>query len=211
MSNVERLARVDLEDPTDITPPKAKVPALGMSLQVDLGAGRVCTLQTFVSSDCSVVELNQMLDKMTAAGARQRSSYKIEELERDLEKLQREHDQQVEDLAKVDEDFEAAQAKRQEEGAQAIAALEKFRAGALAATTASGRREAKMNKQDESYAKRVEDGIEKIKAAIKAAADEHARVRGEIEKTMIRRQEVIEKTRAEIARCKEIVAAGLKA
>lgn len=193
-----------------VEPPQVQAPALGMSLQVDLGAGRVCTLQTFLANDCTSTDLNRMLDKMTAAGARQRASYKIEELERDLEKLLREDAQQGEDLTHVDKEFLAAQEQRTQEGSAAIAALEAFKSKALDAQAANGRREVKLNKQDQEYVKRVGDGIEKTKASLKVAVDEHARVRGEILKTMDRREEVINKTRAEIARCQGVVAAGLK-
>lgn len=184
--------------------------AMGMSLQVDLGAGRVCTLQTFIPNDCPQVELNAMLDKMTAAGARQRAAYKVEELERDLEKLQREHDQQNEDLAKVDADFDAAQAKREQHAVALRATIDKFKRTAEEAATAAGRRTG-LSKQDQSYVERGEKGIETTKGEMSAAVEEHAKVRSEIQKTMERRTQVMEKARAEIARCKEIVAAGLKA
>lgn len=200
-----------LIDPTDIKPPKSAVPALGMSIQVDLGAGRVCTLQTFVSSDCKQVELNQMLDKLTSAGARQRAAYKIEELERDIEKLQKEHDQQVEDVAKLDEDHAAAQAKRTQDGADGLKAADDFEVKAKDAWESGGRRGPfKLSQQNETYVKRVREGVDKVKAEIAAAEEEHKRVRGEIQKTMTRREEVIGKARAELARCKEIVNAGLK-
>ena len=71
--------------------PASEVPALGMSIQVDLGLGRIATLQTFVPSNASQVEINWMLDKMTRAGDRQRAQYRLEELHRDLLEEQRKH------------------------------------------------------------------------------------------------------------------------
>ena len=103
-----------------------QAPALGFSLQVDLGAGRVCTLQTHVASDCSLRDLNMMLDKMTAAGDRQRAHYKIEELERDLKQTEKEQAQHQEDLDRVDREHEAAQAKRQAAAEAAVKTLGEF-------------------------------------------------------------------------------------
>lgn len=186
-------------------------PALGMSLQVDLGAGRVCTLQTFVPSDCSSVELNQMLDKMTAAGARQRSSYKIEELERDLEKFEKEQAQGHDDLKKIDDDFVAAQAKREDDALQATKRADAFESAAADAWRAKGGRGDYAAKgTDKTNLERVRGGVEKTKAEIQVAVEEHAKSIAAAKDVLDRRAALIVKTRAEIARCQEIVSAGLK-
>jgi hypothetical protein len=53
-----------------------------------------------------------MLDKMTAAGDRQRAHYKLEELERDVAKLEKEQSQHQEDLERIDRNFEDEKQKR---------------------------------------------------------------------------------------------------
>lgn len=210
-ANVAPIRR-ELEDPTDITPRSTKVPSLGMSLQVDLGAGRVCTLQTFLPNDCSTPELNKMLDKMTDAGARQRSAYRIEEIERDLETLEKEQAQQSEDLAAVDARYDAEQTKRSADASRAEKSLGEYEAAAKAAWEAKGGRGPMVLKgAEKANADRVKGGVDKLKGEMLVAQEERARTREEILKTMDRRAELIAKRRAELARCKEIVASGLKA
>jgi hypothetical protein len=185
-------------------------PALGFSLQVDLGAGRVCTLQTHLPGDCHFIELNLMLDKMTAAGDRQRAHYKLEELERDLAKLEKEQSQHQEDLERVDRDFDEQKQKRIEAIAKAEKALADFEIAAGIAATERGRRNPNLTSQDRANARKTKGGIDQLKGEITAAQAERDKTMADSQKTIERRAELIEKTCAEIARCKEIVKAGLQ-
>lgn len=187
-------------------------PALGMSLQVDLGAGRVCTLQTFLPNDCDAVALNQMLDKMTAAGARQRAAYRIEELERELEKLEREQAQHKEDLDAIDRDFAAAQEARTKQLDAATKSLVDYETAAKTEWERSGRRgEFALKGSAKANFDRVQGGAGKLKGELANAAAERDKTHADSERTFERRNEIIAKARAELVRCQDTVAAGLKA
>lgn len=203
------VARLQHEEEAPATP---AAPALGMSLQVDLGAGRVCTLQTFVAADCSLPTLNRMLDKMTSAGARQRAAYKIEELERDLEKLLKEQEQHQEDLDNIDAEYVAAQAKRETDASKALTAADTYMARAKEAAEARGVRnfDLKKGSREEQHVSQIRNGVEKLKGEMVVAKNEHDHAHTESKKTMERRAALIVKNRAEIAHCQEVVAAGLK-
>jgi hypothetical protein len=204
VSEVARLPAARHESPE-------KAAALGMSLQVDLGAGRVCTLQTFIPADAHLVELNMMLDKMTSAGDRQRAHYKIEEKERELAQLEKDQAQHQEDLDRIDVDYEAAQARRMDQAEKAVKSADDYEVAAKANWNPAKRGEYKQSKHDEANLARVRGGVDKLKGEMDVAKAEHDKAHGESAKTMERRLALIEKTRAEIARCREIVADGLKA
>ncbi|MDE2469774.1 MAG: hypothetical protein KGL35_13810 [Bradyrhizobium sp.] len=189
--------------------PVGAAPGLGFSMQVDLGAGRVCTLQTFLPNDCTLPELNQMLDKMTAAGDRQRAHYQIEGLQRDLKQFRKEQEQGVEDLEKIKRDHQDAQLDRAGRIEKAGKALADFEKASLAVAEDRGRRNPGMTAQDKANAKRTQDGIDKLKAEIDVAEAEAAKALVEAQKVLDRRAELIAKTEAEIAHCERIVAAGL--
>lgn len=95
--------------------PAQEAPALGFSLQIDLGAGRVATMQTFLPNSCDITELNAMLDKMTHAGDRQRAHYKIEELQSDLKKINSAIAQHQYDIDKTNSDHDTSMALRYDE------------------------------------------------------------------------------------------------
>ena len=188
-----------------------QAPALGFSLQVDLGAGRVCTLQTHVASDCSLRDLNMMLDKMTAAGDRQRAHYKIEELERDLKQTEKEQAQHQEDLDRVDREHEAAQAKRQASAEAAVKALGEFeKVVAARHEERGGRGPVVLKGHDKANYDRVASSVTKLKAEMANAQSERDVAHANSKTVFDRRAEIIAKMQAEIAHCKEIVADGLK-
>jgi chromosome segregation ATPase len=192
--------------------PDETAPALGMSLQFDLGAGRVCTMQTFLPRDCAAVELNRTLDKMTAAGDRQRAHYKIEELERDLAQLEKDHAQHAEDLARLDADYAEAQERRAQQAEKAAQALGNFESVRASDAQERGRRAPGALKGAVlSEFKRTQEGIERLKGEMLAATEEHAKAHAASTVTIDRRAALIEKTKSEIARCRAIVADGLKA
>lgn len=184
------------------------VPALGMSIQVDLGAGRVATLQTFVPSDMSLPEVNRMLDKMTAAGDRQRAHYMLEELNRDLLKQEKELVQAQVDFAQHNVVFGQTQAKR-------TADLERQQTVVVNYTTALSTDERKRGPvqpkgADKANLQRVTNAAEEMKKQIIDADLAFATECSNYENTIHTYEKAIERTKREIARCQEIEAAGLK-
>lgn len=183
-----------------------ETPALGFSMQVDLGAGRVCTLQSFLPNDCSVSELNSMLDKMTAAGDRQRAHYKVEELDREIEQLEREQGQHKEDLERLDADYVARQAKREEEVDKAQKALDDVEAAARDAHVASNKRgDFALRGTDKSRYDAVKSGVQAIAVEMAKDQAEFDAAHANSTKTFERRNEILDRLRAEVARCKAIV------
>jgi hypothetical protein len=187
------------------------IPALGFSLQVDLGAGRVCTLQTCLPNDCGVVALNRMLDKMTAAGDRQRAHYQIEGLERDLVKFEKEQAQGQADLQKIDADFDLEQNNRQIEIDRLSATLATYQAAHADVQAARGVRDPSRQKSnDRANAEKVENRIKDLRAEIQVAPETHANTVRQAQIVLDNRAALIEKTRADIAHNQAIVIAGLK-
>jgi hypothetical protein len=189
--------------------PTTQIPILRYSLTFDLGAGRVCAMETYSPSDGSLRDLNLMLDKMTAAGDRQRAHYKIEELERELDGLEKEQAQHAEDLARIDREYEAAQAKRQEQAEAGTKALSGIEEAAANDPRKRGPVIELKGAVKANYG-RVKDGVEKLKAEMEKAKEERTVAHGNSKTVMDRRAALIAKAKDEIARCREIVAAGLK-
>ncbi len=184
-----------------------KAPALGMSLQVDLGAGRVCTLQTFVDSTVPVGELDAMLDKMTSAGDRQRAHYKIEELERDLDKTEREQAQHKDDLATIDQRHAENREKLRAEAQALQGSVDTFMATARDTHVArGGRTEFQLKGGDKSNVTKIENAVGKLKDEMAKAEAEHAVAHANSDITFKRREEIIARLKDEIARCRAIVA-----
>lgn len=186
-------------------------PGLGFSLQVDLGAGRVATLQTFLPNDCSLVELNEMLDKMTSAGDRQRAHYQIEGFERELKQYEKEQEQGRLDLEKIEADFQQAQLDRMRQIEQHGSSIASFEEARAAANEDSGRRNPqRLTAQQAANVKTIEKRMGELKAAIEVAKEEHAKTLIEAKKVIERRAALIEKTKREIEHCRAIVARGLE-
>lgn len=187
-------------------PTKTEVPSLGFSMQVDLGAGRVCVLQTHLPNDCSAAELDGMLDKMTQAGDRQRAHYKIEELERDLAKLSQEQAQHKEDLARIESDY---QAKVEERNAQMLVAqksVDDFMDQAREAHGERGGRSAfALRGPDASRVNNVKTGITQLQADNDRALAERDVALRNSQATFDRRDKMMADLTAEIAQCRAIV------
>lgn len=184
----------------------AATAALGFSMQVDLGAGRVCTLQTHLANDCTVEQLNHMLDKMTSAGDRQRAHYKIEELEREIEQHEREQAQHQEDLDRLDREYEARQEQRHAEIEKAQKALDNLNAAAREAHVATGKRsDFTLRGTDKSRHDAVASGVQALVLEMAKDEAEHDVAHANSTKTFDRRGQIIARTRDEVARCKAIV------
>ena len=191
--------------------PLVQVPAIGVSIQVDLGAGRVAALQTHVAGDCTLRDLNFALDKMTSAGDRQRAHYQLEELRRDLGKVEKEQSQHQEDLDRLDREHEAAQKKRLADAEAAVKALGDYETAVTEERVARGQRGPVVLKgSPKAHADRIKDGIAKLKVDMAKAVAEHDVAHGNSKATFERRAATITKLKEEVARCEEIVAAGLK-
>lgn len=184
--------------------------ALGFSLQIDLGAGRVCTMQTFLPNFCSAIELNRMLDKMTAAGDRQRAHYRIEELEREIAREEKAQEQHKEDLARLDREHEAKQAARDAQIEKLRTALDNFEAARRDAHVESGRRgEFQLRGTDKQSADRATSEITKAVAERDQAEVERNVAHQNSLVTIKRQDEILARMREEVERCKATVAAGL--
>lgn len=195
----------------DPGPRKEDVAALGFSIQIDFGAGRTGVLQTHLSNDCSLIDLNRMLDKMTAAGDRQRAHYKIEEEERALESIEKDQRQHAEDIVKVDADFLVAQEQRREEIRRAESALADSVQMLANAHIASGRRgEFELRGKEKSNAAVAEARIKQLKEEYLNKQAEHDDTHKKFNELRKRRQDLIEKHKVEIDRLRAIVASGLR-
>lgn len=196
------VARLRSEEPA-----KVDQPALGFSLQFDLGSGRVATMQTFLPNDCDQAALDGMLDKMTASGDRQRAKYQIEELEREEEKYVREQEQHQEDLANQDKAFDERQEIRTKEVERLQKELGEFDERLLREWNASAKRGTfKAGPRDESRRKAQEGGIQEQIQRMAEDAVERDNAHKNSQTTFDRRAKLLERTRAEIAKCKAIVA-----
>jgi hypothetical protein len=188
-----------------------RVPALGFSMQVDLGAGRVCTLQTHIANDCSIGELNRMLDKMTHAGDRQRAHYQIEGLERDLHKYEKEQAQGQLDLQKIEDDFDLAQKARKAEIDRLGAVLANYQSAHEETQIARGVRDPSRQKSaDKANAAKVENSRKDLQAEMQVAPEAHETSLREARKVMDHRAALIQRTLGEIEHNRKIVEDGLK-
>jgi len=197
-------------DGGDPGPKKIDIPAIGFSLQVDLGAGRVGVFQTALPNDCSLIELNRMLDKMNRAGDRQRAHYKIEEEERSLALVRKEQAQHKEDLDAVDERFAKDMTALAAEAERMQKAADNFMETVRNAHVESRRGEFELKGAQKSNYNRLSEGIAKIKDEMAMKQAEYDKTHEQWKSLHARREELIEKHVAEIARCRAIVDAGLK-
>ena len=191
-------------------PKSADDAALGFSLQIDLGAGRVATLPTFLPNNCTGAELNAMLDKMTAAGDRQRAHYKIEELVRDLEKSRKDRGLLSDDLERAEAHYaveQEARAKLVEDGERNVA---EFAHQVQERNASAGRRDIAPKGADKANLSRVLKGVADAKVQIEQATTERDKVRADSKIALERWDEIIAKNEAELARCRAVVAAGLQ-
>ena len=205
MSN-DNLARLPLSEKKSA----GDVPALGMSLQVDLGMGRVCTLQTFVPSDVPQIDLNTMLDKMTRAGDRQRAHYRLEELHQALREEERKHAQMQEDVATAKSTFNVEQEKRVSEIERQTAVLTNFEAAKLAQRGEGRREQPKLQGADKANVERLSEAVKLAKKAVTDADLQYQADCGNREASLQTHEKAIARIKADIERCKEIEAAGLK-
>lgn len=199
----ENVARLPVKQDAD-------APALGMSLQVDLGLGRIATLQTFVPNNASTAEINGMLAKMTAAGDCQRAHYKLEELHRDLAEEERKHAQMQADAETNVASFNAEQEARTAEVERRTKILANFEAAKQEQRGAGRRGEVKLGGADAAGVKTLEEAVKQARKEI-VDADLRYATEGENYKINLKTHaKAIERIRREIERCKEIEAAGLK-
>src|SRR5262249_22697450 len=100
MSGAEATVRKLREDIGD----QKAAPALGFSLQFDLGGNRTLVLQTHVDADAPPTVLNSMLDHISSAADRMRTKY-------DLKVMRKELAHQRKTLKSLDEDLERIDAR----------------------------------------------------------------------------------------------------
>ena len=93
----------------------APAPALGYSVVVNLDGNRQLTMQCFVAEDEPAEVVNAKLDRVFAVIDRQKARYDIVGEREELEKESAALAQFEEDLARVDADFEKAQAGLREQ------------------------------------------------------------------------------------------------
>lgn len=186
--------------------PVQEAPALGFSLQVDLGAGRIATLQTFLPNDCPQHALDGMLDKMTKAGDRQRAHYKIEELQADLKKVQSAIDQAQYDIDKTNADHDTAMQLRHAEYDTLQSKLDKLMETARDEHVGSGRRgEFKLRGTTQSAHNAGTSAVEKAKEEIIKAENERENTIRNFVNGRSGRMAQKKMIEAEIAECQKIV------
>lgn len=91
---------------------EAPAPAVGVSAVTDVARGRQITVQTFYPLGTSKAVIDSLLDDLLAPIDRQKALAELPELEEDLTKQRRTLAQFLEDLALVDINHNAAQARR---------------------------------------------------------------------------------------------------
>lgn len=189
--------------------PLPEAPALGFSLQVDLGAGRVATLQTFLPNDCPQSALDGMLDKMTKAGDRQRAHYKIEELKA---QLQREVDaiaQAQHDIDKTNADHEQRVAVLMADGERLQGKADEVLRVAQDEHVGSGRRgKFELRGTTKSAYDSGTLQVTKIKEALVAAENERENTIRNLHNGRKGHSVLKAKIEAEIAECQKIVSGG---
>jgi hypothetical protein len=65
-------------------PPLDKVPAIGVSYTITLDEKRAIVMQTHIDGEAPLAEINQLLDKLGAAGDRQELRYRLEKLDKEI-------------------------------------------------------------------------------------------------------------------------------
>lgn len=185
-------------------------PALGMSLQVDLGLGRTATLQTFVASDAPQRTVNEMLDKLTRAGDRQRAHYRLEELHRAIELEQHEHDLMVENITTAKATFNAEQEKRIAEVARQQALLTNFERARVEVRSEGRRNPKPLAGADLANVERVKTGVEAAKQAVLDWDMQYPVDCANREASLATHVKAIARLQRDIARCQEIEKAGLE-
>lgn len=105
---------------------EAPAPAVGVSIVTDVARGRQITVQTFYPLGTPKAEIDTLLDELLAPINRQQALAELPELQEELTKAERTLAQFREDLAMVDVNHAAAQAKRgvELEEVQALKATE---------------------------------------------------------------------------------------
>lgn len=96
----------------EVAPPAA---ALGYSIVSNLDGNRQITVQCFVAEDASDTEVNAKLDRVFRVVDRQKARYDLVTEHEELEKESKILVQLKEDLARIDSDFDVAQAKLDEQ------------------------------------------------------------------------------------------------
>ena len=180
--------------------------ALGFSLQVDLGAGRVGTYQTFLPRDCALSELNAVLDKMSRASDRQRAWYRIEELERTLATEKKLHAQHTLDRAEIRHRFDTEQETREKIVKDKLRKMHELEAAYRADHEVSGRRstwkpgatQAQRLQAQQADIEQLQDEMQKAWNEFELASTNGAMTHG-------RRAEVIAELEGELARCRGMV------
>lgn len=90
-------------------------PAVGVSVVTDVARGRQITVQTFYPLGTPKAEVDKILDDLLSPIDRQKALAELPELEDELSKAERTYAQFKEDLAMVDVNHAAAQARREVE------------------------------------------------------------------------------------------------
>ena len=190
---------------------KVDAPALGFSVQVDLGAGRTAVMQTHLSNDCSQVDLNRMFMKMNLAGDFQRAHYKIEEQQRQIEIIEGDMRQAAEDLERIDATYVKEQAQLDASLDKALAARNTFVTLKTEQHQASGKRVAWEPKgAEKADLTRVDRGVTDLQDALLRAKVEHDKIHTQHADLKLQRQKSLARYEADITRCKAVIDAGLR-
>ena len=86
--------------------PEREAPALGFSIQQDLGGGQNIVLQTHLTNDVGPADLNAMLDKMSAAATRLKARHQLGGLVMEFEKERENFERMRADEARLRTDKE---------------------------------------------------------------------------------------------------------
>lgn len=91
-----------------------KTPAIGLSIQHQVGEDRSIVFQGFVPADCTSAEMNDLLDKSFKASERQKARVEMPKLRKRLVHLEKVHKRVAEDMFRLDAEAAEADARAQQ-------------------------------------------------------------------------------------------------
>ncbi|MEK6591559.1 MAG: hypothetical protein AABZ67_00620 [Pseudomonadota bacterium] len=172
-------------------------PAIGTSLQVQIGDGRVFVLQTHFAQEATVAQQNKLLDRMFLAADRVKARYDLEAIEDKLAQLDRLLKRYREDKAKADAEAQGKKNHWEKKIADCLAEQAKIRNEDAANHESTGRRGAYQISQ-------------RALGKVNAFANDINRARAEIEKIENERKQHESQMAQTFERCEEDRAGLLK-
>lgn len=181
---------------------EGKLPAVGVSVTMNLGDNRQIVLQTFFPQEAPLAEKNKVADMLLRVGDRQKARYEIVDLRKEL-------DQHITALARFEDDLASVEERHEKEVAKKNIELLEINE-AVANETKSGYEDHVRSGRRDAYTPRGHRAanIDKLNSDVKRVAEEKHKLEAErnqamqgIQKSIIRYKEEIAKYQARIEEC----------